>query len=141
MPVERRDVLFTLGEINAVLVRAADKRSDHIPGNLSSMNLIEVMHTRDLSTSFHDQRTRMLALLKEEPKGDGAIFRATKPAAVIGERTFGCFVPDSVMLDALLAECTSLKIVLPRRPNKLVIAENLNVGLRFILDDNALELE
>jgi hypothetical protein len=141
MPVERRDVLFSLGEINPVLVRAAGRSSGHIPGNLSSMSVIEVKHTRDLSTAFHDQRTRLLALLKEAPEGDGVIFRATKPGTLIGERTLAFFVPDNVMLDALLAACASLSIALPRRPNKLVIAEDLKIGLRIILDDNALELE
>jgi hypothetical protein len=79
--------------------------------------------------------------LKEAPEGDGVIFRATKPGTLIGERTLAFFVPDNVMLDALLAACASLSIALPRRPNKLVIAEDLKIGLRIILDDNALELE
>jgi hypothetical protein len=141
MPVERRDVLSSFGEMSALLGRVAGRYAADIPGTLSSSTIIEVLHTRDDPRAFHDKRRRMLALLREAPKGDGAIFRATKPAAVKGERTFAFFVPENVMLDILIGECASLKIALPRRANKLVVAEDLSVGLRLVVDDNGLKLE
>jgi hypothetical protein len=141
MPVERRDVLFSFGEMSALLVRAAGRHSAHIRGSLSFLSVTEVIHTRDVPTSFHDKRTRMLDLLKEAPKGDGVIFRAAKPAVGVGTRVFGFFVPDDIMLDILLGECASLRIALPQRAAKIVLADDLNVGFRFVVDDNALELE
>lgn len=141
MPVDRRDVLFSFSEMNALLPRVAGKYTAHFPPALSALNILEVMHTSDVATSFHDKRTRMLTLLKRPAEGDGAIFRARRPAAIIGEVIFGFFVPDSAMMEILLAECTALNIALPRRATKLIIAEDLNMGLRCTIDDNGLAFE
>jgi hypothetical protein len=140
MPTERRLVLFGLDEVILLLARIADKYPALIPGNLSALRIIEIMHNRDLPKLFHDHKTRMLALLKEPPKGDGVIFRIVKPSLLIGERTIGLFVPDSVILEVFLGECSSLKIMLPRGANKVVIVEECRIGLRITLGDKPLEL-
>jgi hypothetical protein len=140
MPLERRLVLFSLDEVGPLLARAADKYPALIGGNLSALRIIEILHTRDLPKLFHDHKTRMLALLKEPPNGDGVIFRIVKPALLSGERTIGLFVPDSVLLEVFLGECSSLKIMIPRRANKLVTVEEFKIGVRITLDDKALEL-
>jgi len=121
MPIERRDVLFSLNETAPLLARVADKYPLLIPGDVSQLKIIEVMHTRDTSKSFHDQRTRMLALLTEAPRDAGVIFRATRSAGLPGARTCGFFVPEDVILDVLLDACRSLSIVLPKRASKVAL--------------------
>jgi hypothetical protein len=140
MPAERRLVLFGLDEVILLLSRAAYKYPALIPSDLSALMIIEIMHTRDLPKLFHDHKTRLLALLKDPPKGDGVILRIVKPSLLIGERTIGLFVPDSVILEVFLGACSSLKIMLPRRADKLVIVEGFKIGFRITLDDNPLEL-
>jgi hypothetical protein len=140
MPTEKRLVLFGLDEAIVLLARMADKYPALIPGNLSALRIIEIVHTRDIPKLFHDHKTRMLSVLMEPPKGDGVIFRTVKPSLLIGERTIGLFVPDNVILEAFLGGCSSLKIMLPRRANKLVIVEDFRIGFRITLDDNPLEL-
>lgn len=141
MPKERRDVIFDLYETNAALARLADKYSGVIPKNLSTASIVEVAHTRDSTKLTHERKSRMLDLLKETPKEEGVVFRAAKKTGIMGEKAFVFFVPDAVTLEALLGACKRTEVILPKRARKIIIAEDLIVGLRFVLDDNALTFD
>jgi hypothetical protein len=140
MPVENRNIIFNLNEMVALLALIEDKYPALVPNNISGLKIVEIIHTRDLANSFHDRKRRMLSLLTMTPKSDGVIFRALKPSLLNREKTLGFFVPDSVLLDAFLGICRSLKIVLPRSADKSILAEEFNIGLRISMDDSPLKL-
>lgn len=139
MPVERRDILFYLNEVVPMLQMAAGDVSEYVPRSLEGTNLLEVAHTYDLSSGFHDRRERFTALLKIPTSPQGVVFRGVR-YSIASEKDFAFFIPEDVMKEVIIAACLREGIRLPRHGHKNVIAENLMVGLRITLNEMTLEI-
>lgn len=139
MALERREILFTLAEIKDALL-AID------PGDRSialtyDMNLIEAVHTRDIHRQFHVVRDRYASIYKDHLGKDGVMFRAAHKSARGYGQYYEFFVPDYTMLQAIIFACKKAKIMAPRSAEKAVIAEDIFIGVRFEIAQNALVLE
>lgn len=140
MPVERRDILFFLNEVRPMLDYSRDTARTHIPTWLDNASLIEVAHTRDLEGGFHDRRARFDGLIKR-PHESGILFRALRQNIIGAKRDAAFFVPDNAMLAILMRGCHERKIRIPRNGAKKVIAPDLMVGIRIVMEDEKLTLE
>ncbi|WP_412033197.1 hypothetical protein ACLIR7_08910 [Nitratireductor aquimarinus] len=140
MPVEHRDILFFLNEVAPMLESGRDLAAGYLPDWLHDASLVEVAHTRDLSGGFHDRRARFEGLLKPI-RQPGLVFRALRRGIFGGNRDSAFFVPEAAMLAILMRGCADRKIRLPRNGDKKVIAPDLLVGIRIVLDDETLTLE
>ncbi len=139
MPLERREILFSLSEIKTALM-AIDNGIRKIPVT-HDMTLIEAVHTRDMQTQFHVVRDRYAKIYKDVMGKDGVMFRASQSGNFGMEKHAEFFVPEAVMLEAVLHACRDAKIMAPRTAHKEVITENLMVGIKFEVVQSALMLE
>ncbi len=139
MALERREILFSLSEIKAALM-AIDHGIRKTPIT-HDMNLVEAVHTRDMQTQFHVVRDRYAKIYKEVMGKDGIMFRAGQNGTFGYEKNTEFFVPEAIMLEAILYACRDAKIMTPRSAAKTVIAEDLLVGIKFEVMQTSLVLE
>lgn len=139
MAFERREILFTLPEIRDALM-AVDGGMGQIPVH-ADMRLIEALHTRDNYKHFHVIRERFSNIFKDHIGQSGVMFRAGGIGKRGHEEIYEFFVPEEIVLKALLYCCKKSRVMLPRAPQKNVIAEDLFIGLQFEIGHSALVLE
>jgi hypothetical protein len=139
MAVERREILFSLAEVKDALL-AIDTGDRSIPLTYD-LNLIEAVHTRDIHRQFHVVRDRYANIYKDHLGKDGVLFRAAHSGPRGYDQYYEFFIPDDTMLRAILFACKKAKIMAPRSAQKQVIAEDIFLGLKFEIAQNALVLE
>lgn len=139
MAIERREILFSLNEIKDALL-VIDNGARRIPVT-HDMNLIEAIHTRDLSKQFHVVRDRYTNIYKDNLGKDGIMFRARHSGLLGYDRHYEFFVTDSDMLDAILFACHKAGIMAPRPAHKIIVAEDIFIGIKFEVRQTTLMLE
>ncbi len=139
MAFERREILFTLPEIRDALM-AVDGGMGTIPVS-PDMRIIEALHTRDNYKHFHVVRERYSNIFKDYIGKDGVMFRAGGTGKRGHEDIYEFFVPEETMMKAILLACKRNDVMLPRAPEKHVIAEDLYIGFQFEMGHTALVLE
>lgn len=139
MALERREILFSLAEIKDALL-VVDGGTRRIPVTYD-MHIIEAVHTRDNHKQFHVVRDRYAKIYKEHLGQDGVMFRSGRAGQRGYDQYYEFFVSDDDMLKALLFACKKAQIMVPRSPQKTVIAEDLFIGLQFEMAQAALVLE
>lgn len=139
MAFERREILFTLPEIRDALMAVNTGRGD-IPVN-PEMRIIEALHTRDNHHHFHVVRERFAKIYKQCIGRPGVMFRAQSTAPHNSNDIYEFFVGEDVMMQTILYACKRGSVMLPRSPNKNIIAEDLYIGFQFEIGQTALVLE
>lgn len=139
MAFERREILFTLPEIRDALM-AVDGGLGKIPVSYD-MRIIEALHTRDNHQLFHVIRERYSKIYKECVGKTGVMFRAGGAGKRGYVEIYEFFVPEETMVKAILYACKKSQVMLPRGPEKHVIAEDLFIGFQFEMGHTALVLE
>lgn len=129
MALERREILFSLGEIKDALM-VIDGGMRKIPATYD-MNLVEAVHTRDIHKQFHGIRDRYANIYKDTLGKDGVMFRGGNTSRLGFDQSIEFFVPEETMLKAILFACKKANIMIPRTAQKAVIAEDLFIGIRF----------
>lgn len=139
MPLERREILFSLDEIKDALM-VIDSGTRRIPITYD-MVLSDAVHTRDIHKQFHVVRDRYAKIYKDSLGKDGIMFRASHNGPRGYDQHYEFFVSDADMLEAILFACRKAKIMAPRLARKTVVAEDLFIGIRFEIAQTALVLE
>ncbi len=139
MALERREILFSLSEIKDALM-VIDSGMRRIPIT-HDMNLTEAVHTRDIHKQFHVVRERYAKIYKDTLGKDGIMFRASHNGPRGYDQHYEFFVSDADMLDAVLFACRKAQIMAPRLARKIVVAEDLFIGIKFEIMQTALMLE
>jgi hypothetical protein len=135
MAFERREILFTLPEIRDALMAVNSGRGD-IPVH-PDMRIIEALHTRDNHLYFHVVRDRFAKIYKQCLGKPGVMFRAQSISGSSSNDIFEFFVHEDVMLQTILYACKRSNVMLPRTPNKNIIAEDLYIGFQFEMGQTA----
>ena len=138
MPFERREILFNLPEICALLAAHAKDFDPALPVD-STSRILDSLHTRDFNRQFHTIQDRFRRLYAQHGRGQGIMFRATRVTFFKKDQIEEFFVSDRDMEKLLLIACRDAKIQLPR-VQKYVIAEDLCLGFQFTLDNSGLAL-
>ncbi|MFN3827672.1 MAG: hypothetical protein ACK4NR_08635 [Micavibrio sp.] len=139
MAFERREILFTLPEIRDALI-SIDGGMGQIPVQ-HNMRIIEALHTRDNHSQFHIIRERYANIYRECIGKNGVMFRAGGTGKRGHEEIYEFFIPEETMLKAVLLACKRSGVMLPRGPEKKVIAKDLFIGFQFEMGHQAITLE
>ncbi len=139
MAFEKREILFTLPEIrDALLMMDLDIGAADITPD---MRIVEALHTRDNHLHFHIIRERYAHIYKDHIGQIGVMFRATGALRRDPAKIYEFFIPEDIMPKVILRACRKSGIMLPRSPEKRVIAKDLLIGFQFEMGHTALVLE
>lgn len=144
MPLERRDILFYLVEIQDILDSKTDKFGAYLPKSFSSMSLSDACLTSNIKKISNERRAAFEPVIKASEgafSSSGVIFVCKKKGFMGGEKTDGFIIPEEKMLSGIISECSKRGIALPKQAKKEIIVDDLMIGLRIIKSDDSLTLE
>jgi len=140
MAFEKREILFTLPEIRDALIEIDDGKGE-IP-LYADTRILEALHTRDNHKHFHVIRERYARIYKDCLGKNGVMFRVGNINSRGNDEIQEFFLPEDLMAQAILRACKKSGVMLPRSPQKQVVAEDLYIGFRFeVGGEDALMLE
>lgn len=142
MPVERRDILFYLNEVKDMIENDADLFDNRVPKNIDELNLSMVLHSGSMDGLTREERHGYLnAMQIANIQESCLIFVADKKGLLGKKKSEEFFLPDSMMVECFVRECSRRDIIMPRESRKTIIVDNMMVGMRIDKTTSSLEFD
>jgi len=143
MPIERRDILFYLHEVQSALeVYRSIKNDSSIPRDILSLSITWAWTSRDIGRGARDAAEKLRAVIdKYNPSEPVVVFFYFKKQMLGGGRDESFVIPESVVKEALITACSSQKIMIPKESQKSLFVDDLMLGLRIEKGVSGFELE
>ena len=137
--IERRDILFDLSEICALLHNAPKKPNGLTVGT----TLMAAVSGHDLVHLPHERKMGLLKMLDSTDVlkfQSDIIFEATTMKA-FRPKHHAIAVSRELLKDLIIAHCKGKNIILPKAAEKQLIVEDLHIGMRLVISEPTLTLE
>ena len=142
MPIERRDILFYLSEVQKALEADRQNYGSDIPKNLGALQFNLALTSRNMSSVPGESAMLVRTAIREYAMNEPvAIFVCSKQGMLGAPKDITFIVPERKLADSLIKYCATVNIMLPKAGRKKLIVDNLMIGIRIDISDQSLSLE